>query len=87
MGFHAVNSYDVWYTELNSLRCGHIPYISINRIYGLEEDGKWSPVAFKMSNPFWEGCGVLKRAVPHGHNGKAVFEIKISHCGKVSDIF
>ena len=56
-------------------------------MYGLEEDGKWSPVAFKMSNPFWKGCGVLKRAVPHGHNGKAVFEIKISHCGKVSDIF
>ena len=39
-------------------------------MYGLEEDGKWSPVAFKMSNPFWEGCGVLKRAVPHGHNAQ-----------------
>ena len=69
-----------------SPRCGNIPSISINKIYGLEADGKWSPVAFKVADPFWEGCEVLKRPVPHGHNGKAVFEIKISHCGNISDI-
>ena len=43
-------------------------------------------VAFKVSDAFWAECEVLKNAVPHGHNGKAVFELEISHYGKISDI-
>ena len=42
------------------------------------DDGKNFGISFKVSDELWNECNPITGAVPHGHNGKAVFIIDIT---------
>ena len=78
-----------------------ITFLNINQDVNLEryeeiinmqserKSGKNYGLAFKVSDPYWDDCETIEGPVPHGQNGKSVYEIPFNESVKsmkISDV-